>query len=606
MRFIYFYNAKKFEPIPMKRIFTLLTLIAPLLVFTQEVSFTHATSLLPAGSKSDHAIGVSDMNGDGLDDIIRMNIIGETSGAVEQAVYKTIQGAPNETMTDEEMVVIQASGTSSADTWGLAVADVDRNGLNDLVAGGFYNGVYIIKADADGESYETDIELLSEIYVQGMSAFDIDNNGDIDFFICDDNDISQILTNDGVGNFSEVTSGLVPETDTPSDNSGNYGVCFMDVDNNGHADLYIAKCRQGVTSSSNPLRINLLYMNDGNGNWTSEGEARGLAIGAQSWSADFGDYDNDGDLDCFVTNHDAFCDLLENDGNGFFTEVTEEADLEGEFQLTPIQSTWVELNNDGFIDLLVTGQGSHYVALNDGDGTFTMYNDLFGSFPVNSYALGDLNNDGAMDVFHSAGGYGGWGSEAFEDRVYLNDGNPNNWIKVNLTGVESNINGIGARISIYGPWGVQIREIKAGESYGIQNTMTQHFGLGSNELIDQMTITWPSGTVDNYYEVTPNQQLGLVEGNGATSIAENENLAQVRLFPNPTDDLLEIVIGAYDEFATADLEFRIYNSLAKVIRIARITSPNLTLDVSELSTGLYTYSITADGKALSVDSFVKR
>ena len=77
-------------------------------------------------------------------------------------------------------------------------------------------------------------------------------------------------------------------------------------------------------------------------------------------------------MDCFITNHDAFCDLLENDGTGNFTEVTEEAGLEGELQLTPIQSTWVELNNDGFIDLLVTGQGSHYVALNDGDGTFTL------------------------------------------------------------------------------------------------------------------------------------------------------------------------------------------------------------------------------------------
>ena len=52
----------------------------------------------------------------------------------------------------------------------------------------------------------------------------------------------------------------------------------MDVDNNGHSDLYISKCRQGVSNPNSPLRINLLFMNDGNGNWTSEGEARGLAM----------------------------------------------------------------------------------------------------------------------------------------------------------------------------------------------------------------------------------------------------------------------------------------------------------------------------------------
>jgi hypothetical protein len=590
----------------MKKVLSALLLLPTLFSFAQEVSFTHAPGMLTTETRSDHAIGVSDMNGDGKDDIIRMNILEETADGVDQAVYISIQEAPGAAMTDVQMGIIQASGESSADTWGLAVADVDQNGLNDLVAGGFYNGIYIIKANLNGEDFETDIELLSEIYVQGMSAFDIDNDGNIDFFICDDNEISQILTNEGSGTFSEVASGLVPETDSPSDGSGNYGVCFTDVDNNGHADLYIAKCRQGVTNPESPRRINLLYMNDGEGNWTSEGDVRGLAIGAQSWSADFGDYDNDGDMDCFVTNHDAFCDLLENDGNGFFTEVTEEAGLEGELELVPIQSTWVELNNDGYIDLLVTGQGVHYVALNDGDGTFTLYDNLFGAYPVNSYALGDLNNDGAMDIFHSAGGYGGWGSEDSEDRVYLNDGNSNNWIKVDLTGVESNINGIGARISIYGPWGVQIREVKAGESYGIQNTMCQLFGLGTDEIIDQITVTWPSGTVDNYFEVTPNQQLGLVEGNGATSVDEYTNQAQVKLFPNPADDLLEISIGTVERYAQADIEFRVYNALGKVIRIESITHANEQVDISDLAAGVYTYSITTDGEAIAVKEFVKR
>ena len=232
--------------------------------------------------------------------------------------------------------------------------------------------------------------------------------------------------------------------------------------------------------------------------------------------------------------------------------------------------------------------------------------DLFGDFPVNSYALGDLNNDGSMDVFHSAGGYGGWGNEAYEDRVYLNDGNENNWIKFNLTGVESNINGIGARISIYGPWGVQIREVKAGESYGIQNTMTQLFGLGTFDVIDQVTITWPSGIEDNYFDVSPNQQLGLVEGNGVSSVQDNIDLAVVTLFPNPAEDIIEVKLGAYEAFASSNLEMRLYDKLGKVVKIESISNANTRFDISDLSAGIYTYSITADSKVVSVDEFVKR
>ena len=154
----------------MKRLITLALFLAPVIAFCQEISFTHANTLLPSASKSDHAVGISDMNGDGLDDIIRMNVTGETSAGVEQAVIITLQGAPNETMTDNDMETIQASGDSSADTWGLAVADVDRNGMNDLVAGGFYNGVYIIQAEDDGENYETDLELMSEYLRPGLEC----------------------------------------------------------------------------------------------------------------------------------------------------------------------------------------------------------------------------------------------------------------------------------------------------------------------------------------------------------------------------------------------------------------------------------------------------
>jgi MYXO-CTERM domain-containing protein len=99
------------------------------------------------------------------------------------------------------------------------------------------------------------------------------------------------------------------------------------------------------------------------------------------------------------------------------------------------------------------------------------------------------------------------------DRLFLNpatDGN--NWIKVNLTGVESNRSAIGAVIQITGSWGTQTREIRAGESYGISHSLTEHFGLGADETVATMTITWPSGTVDVIEDIDGNQTVNISEG----------------------------------------------------------------------------------------------
>ncbi|NNK80551.1 MAG: T9SS type A sorting domain-containing protein [Flavobacteriales bacterium] len=589
----------------MKKLLYSLLFVIPSICIAQELDFTDASDLLPSATVSDHAIGVVDMNGDGMDDIIRMESSG-TPGNSTQTVFVALQQGAGEDFVNQIIGTMEVSGTGSADAWGMCVADVDENGMNDLITGGFYNGVYVFKANNDASAYTAEIELNDEIFVQGMSALDIDNDGMIDFFICDDNDISQILTNDGTGNLFEIASGLVPETDDPSDNSGNYGTVFTDVDNNGYCDLYISKCRQGVTDNTDPRRINQLFMNNGDGTWTSEGVTRGVAIGAQSWSADFGDYDNDGDFDLFVGNHDTTSDFLINDGDGNFTEVTSEADLESNFPFLVIQTSWVDFNNDGFIDLLAMGNGNHTVAMNNGDGTFETYDEFFGDFPVNSYALGDLNNDGSIDLYVTANGYGGWGNEIWQDRIFLNNGNGNNWIKVNLTGVESNLNGIGARISIYGPWGVQMREVKAGESYGIQNSLTQHFGLGTNNVIDQMTVTWPSGQVDNFYNVDINDQISIVEGSSAVSVDELNMERTISSYPNPVVDIVSIQLEDFDKLDADDVELRIHNSVGKIICIEQVTDPLIELDLSDLSGGLYTYSLTADSKLIGVKKFVKQ
>lgn len=131
----------------------------------------------------------------------------------------------------------------------------------------------------------------------------------------------------------------------PSDNSGNYGSEWADIDNDGDMDLYIAKCKFGVTDFEDPRRHNMLFMNQGNGVFANEAEARGMKHKGQSWTGSFADYDNDGDQDCLITNHDVPHALMRNDGKGNFTEHVLNIPLDATFAF---QSLWADFDNNGF------------------------------------------------------------------------------------------------------------------------------------------------------------------------------------------------------------------------------------------------------------------
>ena len=107
-------------------------------------------------------------------------------------------------------------------------------------------------------------------------AVDVNNDGWLDIFGCDDVHISDIWGNDGTGSFTDNDGWIDLATAVPSDNSGNYGSVFTDYDCDGDLDLYIAKCRQGVNDPNDPRRINVMYQNDGNNNFTEVADAIGL------------------------------------------------------------------------------------------------------------------------------------------------------------------------------------------------------------------------------------------------------------------------------------------------------------------------------------------
>lgn len=466
---------------------------------TNTVAFTDGTGLIGQNNYSGLPMGVIDMNGDGKDDIVQFNSA--------QNLRIQYQNAPGQVFSSYSFGQV-----STRNQWSTAIADIDQNGYNDIIAGGSYDNIKLIKNNNGTNSFSMSTLQNSNIFIQGSNFVDINNDGWADIFACHDDAESRAYQNNQNGSFTFNSNLISTETTPISDNSGNYASMWVDYDNDRDLDLYISKCRGGVTSSSDPRRINMLWQNDGNNNFTEVAAQANLKIGDQTWLTDFGDIDNDGDLDAIVINHGTGPNLMRNNGNGTFTEVTAGSGLLP--TLSPqdfygIQGFFRDFNNDGYLDLMVSGD-HHYLFYNNGDGTFQNAPNPFNSNQIQSFSVGDLNHDGFLDIY--AGYASGLNSPTTtRDRIWLNQGNANNFLNIQLKGTQSNINGIGARVELYGAWGMQIRDVRSGEGYGLVNSFTQHFGIGVNTQVDRVVVRWPSGIVDEIVNPEINQFLQITE-----------------------------------------------------------------------------------------------
>ncbi len=467
-----------------------------------QLSFTNANNKLSSTTRSGCAVTVVDVNNDGLDDIVRMD-----QGHLINLELQDRFGM----FTNHFIADIDVNGGSS---WAMTMADVDHNGWKDVVADGS-GGIRLVKFFENAGVITSTNTLLSNsgFFLQNATFCDFNNDGWIDLFCCDDNDVSKMYLNDGMGNLNPssfvdfaVNPGITIGND-PAD-SGNYGSTWIDFDNDNDLDLYVAHCRQGVNDPSDLRRINRLYVNDGMNNFTEMAAQYGIAIGWQSWTSSFGDIDNDGDLDLFLTNHDYTNQLFENDGTGHYTELTGTGI--GNYNITPIESVFQDFDNDGYLDILIAGSEWLYFK-NNGNKTFSRVTGLMANDGMVSFATGDLNHDGFVDLFASYGNIYQNPSSTFDDVLYLNNGNNNNFITFNLEGVQSNAGAIGARVTIYGPWGIQIREVRAGESYGTCNSFQLHFGIGQSTSVDSAVVWFPSGSTTTLTNLVSNQFVTFVE-----------------------------------------------------------------------------------------------
>lgn len=584
-----------------------IAIVSPLGVAAQQIQFTNQTALLPTTTfHSGNAIGVCDMNGDFKDDIVRA-----ANNATMTIEY---QNASNATFTE------QAFSNSFGGPWGMCVADIDNNGYNDVFYGTSAN-TRILNANSTGTAYSTvQINALTgagSIFVQGCNFADINGDEFIDMFVCNDVAMSHIYLGDGTDSGWVFNQSVMPLATSPnSDNSGNYASIWTDVNADGLIDLMITHCRQGVTQSTDPRRIDQVFINNGNGTYTQDvSNWTGLRDGAQGWSTAWGDIDNDGDMDAVCLNYDVNSTLLINNGAGVFTNTISTSGISNTTSFFGMNATFQDFDNDTYLDLMFTGD-QHYLYKGNGNGTFTLVTPnpwVYSSNQITSHAIGDLNNDGFLDVYASYCDIYNSPNNNKNDRLWMNDcpnqGNTNHWIKFNLVGGAapgmSNKNGIGAIVKIYGPWGVQVREVRSGEAYGIQNSFTMHFGLGAETAIDSVIVQWPSGVVDAMLSLPGDAAYTVNEGGFPLTTGGAADLHfAVDIFPNPVNDQATIRVNTFAGVELSNLTLNIYDINGNIVYAqAALQSPVVVIGRDKLSSGVYLVEIT-DGTRIATKKMV--
>ena len=396
--------------------------------------------------------------------------------------------------------VIVSEGGSLGSSWG----DYDNDGDLDAFCanpgqGGSGAKNYLYINDGDGSFTKvTDGDIVNDVACSTTPAWgDYDNDGDLDLFVGAHNFAICLYRNDGE-EFTKTNNSEIGLTE--EEGNGTWG----DHDDDGDLDLFITRPQ---------LNTNALFENDGDGTFTEI--TSGVIVEDSAVGCSWGDYDNDGDLDIFATYARNQTNLLyQNIGGGAFIKITGQHPVIDSGYWSG--SAWGDYDNDGDLDLYVTGNYQYTprpnaLYENNADGTFSkvaeeaLVTDLESSAGA---AWGDYDRDGDLDLFVANQNYE-------NNALYRNNGNTNNWINIRCVGTNSNRSAIGAKVrlraTIDGTPVWQLREISGQTGNHSQNSLNAHFGLGDAPIVDSVKIEWPSGVVDVLTNVDVNQFLVVTE-----------------------------------------------------------------------------------------------
>lgn len=341
----------------------------------------------------------------------------------------------------------------TSDRCNVAWADFDNDGRLELLYSGFdthstdYNkGMSVLYHYDGGDSFTAVGNPVDPTYYGCPVAIDYDNDGNLDLFLPGLKNkelkgvadiVSRLYRNNGDGSFTEVETDIIPLYNDTDGGRGRHWVSVGDYDNDGLPDIVMTgrddyeTVEDGVTIHHRDRRATYLYHNDGNGRFTrvenpldGNAEFAPLARG----SVYFADMDNDGRLDIVSSGYginEGNLHIYWNNGDGTFSE--NPARLYGSYDSSCAIG---DLDNDGFADIVVTGFSankgggsakSFFIYRNNGDRSFSMLNDSFCGFEGvdgATPALGDINNDGLVDIL--VGGHGA--THEITTWAYLNRG----------------------------------------------------------------------------------------------------------------------------------------------------------------------------------------
>ncbi|MFZ0320912.1 MAG: CRTAC1 family protein [Candidatus Sulfotelmatobacter sp.] len=500
-------------------------------------------------------VGLIDCDNDGKLDIITVNGSNvdryrQEGGDLLVTLYHQDAGLK---FTD---ITKQAGLTRKGWGMGVAVADYDNDGLPDIYVTGYGGNVlYHNLGNCKFEDVTDKAGVGGGELSLGAAWGDYDRDGNVDLFVSryvhvDMNRLPELGSNEKFCRFRGVLVqcgpwGLQGETDllfhnrgdgtfeevskkAGVDNANHYygmGVEWADYDNDGWPDLYVA-------DDAGP---NYLYHNKHNGTF----EEVGLMLGADlsgdgqelgSMGVDMGDYDHDGRLDIIVTEFvDQSDSLYHNKGKDGFEDVSWNSHVaQPSHPYVGWGTGFFDMDNSGWLDIFVANghvypqvdtipDAAHFrqpilLFRNNHDGTFDEVAAAVGlnSGPLQSRrgaAFGDINNDGCVDIVTL-----NWGQPP---SLLMNHcQNSNHRVLFKLLGTKSNRLAIGARVTVRTGTVTQFGEVKGGSSYLSQNDLRQHFGLGSNNNMDEVTVRWPSGQSEVFKNVAADFIYTIVEGQG--------------------------------------------------------------------------------------------
>lgn len=488
---------------------------------------------------------------------------------------------------------------------GATFSDIDNDGDIDAFVVNWYNvnNLFYLN-NGNGNFTKINSQILANDlgYSETAAWGDYDKDGLVDLYVTNSAGIKKnyLYHNNGNANFTKVTVG-----DLVNDAFFSRNINWVDIDNDADLDVF-------VTNENNQNEI--IYRNDGAGNFTKLTGSPLLSDGGNTNSSSWADIDNDGDLDVFLANDLSYNGLFKNNGNFNFIKII--SDTVVKTPARSFSSAWSDVDNDGDLDLFVTNafaNGSklvNYFYLNDGNGNFSRNTtDIITQDSAWSYgcAFGDYDNDGFEDLTVATCRFNG---VDYGDFLYHNNTNSNHWITVKLIGTISNKSAIGTKVKIKSfingnpVW--QMREISSQSSYCGQNDLRVHFGLGNGVLVDSLKIEWPLGLTETYTNISSNQFLTYYEGAAAVNIKESDRKLNnaLSIFPNPAYNEITLKLNK-QEFHKGDV-ITLINSQGKQEFQYHVVhhEKEILIKIPKLISGVYFIHLEKNNKTFDIKKLI--